>query len=179
MSERGSWGQRIWASGGGNVEGRGRRGRTKAELRADTAFAVPLSQSKRPRLQDRMELLRQPRSGESAGQTKGTKGESEDASSSSASFFGSSRSPETSLDCSSTTSSSFGEPKILSTIGLRSCVADLCRRLVFACSKSQQADIPPWLLAQMTANNLASFGMGMVPFAGDVAGAVFKTNSRK
>ncbi|KAL7417106.1 hypothetical protein BDY24DRAFT_376696 [Mrakia frigida] len=44
--------------------------------------------------------------------------------------------------------------------------------------KSQQADIPPWLLAQMTANNLASFGMGMVPFAGDVAGAVFKTNSR-
>ena len=43
---------------------------------------------------------------------------------------------------------------------------------------SQKCDIPHWLLARMTSNNMVSFGIGMVPFAGDVGGAIFKTNSR-
>jgi len=44
--------------------------------------------------------------------------------------------------------------------------------------KARQADIPPWLLSRMLVNMAISTGIGLVPVAGDVCIAVFKTNSR-
>ncbi|KAF5359749.1 hypothetical protein D9756_003037 [Leucocoprinus leucothites] len=44
--------------------------------------------------------------------------------------------------------------------------------------KTKEADIPKWLVHRMEVNNILSTGMGFVPVVGDVAVAVYKTNSR-
>ncbi|EFI27926.1 hypothetical protein CC1G_14417 [Coprinopsis cinerea okayama7 len=44
--------------------------------------------------------------------------------------------------------------------------------------KARKADLPPWLLSRMMANNAVSFAVGFIPFVGDVLLAVFKANSR-
>ncbi|KAJ2915666.1 hypothetical protein MD484_g4763, partial [Candolleomyces efflorescens] len=44
--------------------------------------------------------------------------------------------------------------------------------------EARRADLPQWLSRQMTMNNLFSFAVGLVPFAGDIVVAIFKANSR-
>ncbi|PFH51107.1 hypothetical protein AMATHDRAFT_75185 [Amanita thiersii Skay4041] len=44
--------------------------------------------------------------------------------------------------------------------------------------KARKAELPRWLVTRMMFNNAVSVGVGMVPFAGDLVLAVWKTNSR-
>ncbi|KAJ7031665.1 hypothetical protein C8F04DRAFT_1004777 [Mycena alexandri] len=57
-------------------------------------------------------------------------------------------------------------------------VADASLNYLLVVRKARQADLPPWLVRKMLTNNAASVLMGLVPFAGDVALAAFKANSR-
>lgn len=47
-----------------------------------------------------------------------------------------------------------------------------------SCNLIACLSIPPWLLSRMLVNMAISTGIGLVPVAGDVCIAVFKTNSR-
>jgi len=44
--------------------------------------------------------------------------------------------------------------------------------------KAQQAELPPWLLAQMMTHLSIGVGVGLVPIVGDLVVAVYKPNSR-
>jgi len=57
-------------------------------------------------------------------------------------------------------------------------VADVSLNYLLVVRKARKADLPPWLVRKMLANNAASALMGLIPFAGDVALAAFKANSR-
>ncbi|KAI0956302.1 hypothetical protein AcV7_006738 [Taiwanofungus camphoratus] len=57
-------------------------------------------------------------------------------------------------------------------------IADATLNYVLVVRKAQQANIPPWLLRRMLANNAVSVVVGLVPLAGDIVLAVFKANSR-
>ncbi|GAB1526955.1 hypothetical protein RhiXN_03290 [Rhizoctonia solani] len=56
--------------------------------------------------------------------------------------------------------------------------ANVALNYLLVVRKSRQAEIPGWLLRKMLANNAVSAGVGLVPVAGDVVVAAFKTNSR-
>ncbi|KAJ7805565.1 hypothetical protein B0H14DRAFT_2272688, partial [Mycena olivaceomarginata] len=57
-------------------------------------------------------------------------------------------------------------------------VADVSLNYLLVVRKARKADLPPWLVRKMLSNNAASALMGLIPFAGDVALAAFKANSR-
>ncbi|RXW21081.1 hypothetical protein EST38_g4759 [Candolleomyces aberdarensis] len=48
----------------------------------------------------------------------------------------------------------------------------------FLVRRARGADLPPWLVQKMMANNAFSFAVSLIPFAGDIVLAVFKANSR-
>jgi len=57
-------------------------------------------------------------------------------------------------------------------------VADASLNYLLVVRKARKAEIPPWLVRKMLATNAASALMGLIPFAGDIALAAFKANSR-
>jgi hypothetical protein len=57
-------------------------------------------------------------------------------------------------------------------------VGDIALNYLLVVRKARQADLPNWLVRKMLQTNAASALMGLVPFAGDVALAAFKANSR-
>ncbi|EMD34041.1 hypothetical protein CERSUDRAFT_117549 [Gelatoporia subvermispora B] len=57
-------------------------------------------------------------------------------------------------------------------------VADAALNYILVVRKAQQADIPPWLLRRMLANNAVSVVVGLIPIAGDIILAAFKANWR-
>ncbi|KAJ7135395.1 hypothetical protein C8R43DRAFT_1089458 [Mycena crocata] len=72
----------------------------------------------------------------------------------------------------------FGWTFIIGIIPGAGDVADVSLNYLLVLRKAKKADLPPWLVRKMLANNVASAMMGLVPFAGDVALAAFKANSR-
>jgi hypothetical protein len=72
----------------------------------------------------------------------------------------------------------FGWTFIIGIIPGAGDVADASLNYLLVVRKAQKADIPAWLVRRMLANNAASALMGLIPFAGDVALAAFKANSR-
>ena len=57
-------------------------------------------------------------------------------------------------------------------------IADATLNYTLVVRKARQAEIPPWLLRKMLANNAISAGVGLVPLVGDVMLATYKANSR-
>jgi len=72
----------------------------------------------------------------------------------------------------------FGWTFIIGIIPGAGDVADVSLNYLLVVRKARKADLPSWLVRKMLANNAASALMGLVPFAGDVALAAFKANSR-
>jgi hypothetical protein len=72
----------------------------------------------------------------------------------------------------------FGWTFIIGIIPGAGDVADVSLNYLLVVRKARKADLPPWLVRKMLSNNAASALMGLVPFAGDVALAAFKVNSR-
>ncbi|CEL55840.1 hypothetical protein RSOLAG1IB_01852 [Rhizoctonia solani AG-1 IB] len=72
----------------------------------------------------------------------------------------------------------FGWTFIIGIIPGAGDVANVILNYSLVVRKAKQAEIPDWLLRKMLANNAVSAGVGLVPIAGDVAVAAFKTNSR-
>ncbi|KAJ6511330.1 hypothetical protein C8R47DRAFT_1094696 [Mycena vitilis] len=72
----------------------------------------------------------------------------------------------------------FGWTFIIGIIPGAGDVADVSLNYLLVVRKARKADLPAWLVRKMLANNAASALMGLVPFAGDVALAAFKANSR-
>ncbi|KAJ3883936.1 hypothetical protein F5051DRAFT_2749 [Lentinula edodes] len=72
----------------------------------------------------------------------------------------------------------FGWTFIIGIIPGAGDVADASLNYLLVVRKARQADIPPWLLRRMLANNAVSAAVGLIPFAGDVVLAAFKANSR-
>ncbi|KAJ7057072.1 hypothetical protein C8F01DRAFT_1220764 [Mycena amicta] len=72
----------------------------------------------------------------------------------------------------------FGWTFIIGIIPGAGDVADVSLNYLLVVRKARKADLPSWLVRRMLANNAASALMGLVPFAGDVALAAFKANSR-
>ncbi|KAF7319403.1 hypothetical protein HMN09_00278300 [Mycena chlorophos] len=72
----------------------------------------------------------------------------------------------------------FGWTFIIGVIPGAGDVADVGLNYLLVVRKARQADLPAWLVRRMLTNNAASAMMGLVPFAGDVALAMFKANSR-
>ncbi|KAJ6588413.1 hypothetical protein B0H19DRAFT_1013241 [Mycena capillaripes] len=72
----------------------------------------------------------------------------------------------------------FGWTFIIGIIPGAGDVADVSLNYLLVVRKARKADLPQWLVRKMLANNAASALMGLVPFAGDVALAAFKANSR-
>ncbi|KAH7341331.1 hypothetical protein B0J17DRAFT_646136 [Rhizoctonia solani] len=57
-------------------------------------------------------------------------------------------------------------------------VVDAALNYFLVVRKARQAEIPPWLLRKMLANNVVSAGVGLIPLVGDIVLAVYKANSR-
>jgi len=57
-------------------------------------------------------------------------------------------------------------------------IADATLNYFLVVRKARQADIPPWLLRRMLANNAVSVVVGLIPIAGDIILAAFKANWR-
>ncbi|KAJ7216615.1 hypothetical protein GGX14DRAFT_605516 [Mycena pura] len=72
----------------------------------------------------------------------------------------------------------FGWTFIIGVIPGAGDVADVSLNYFLVVRKARKADLPQWLVRRMLANNAASALMGLIPFAGDVALAAFKANSR-
>ncbi|KAF7343462.1 hypothetical protein MVEN_01779000 [Mycena venus] len=72
----------------------------------------------------------------------------------------------------------FGWTFIIGIIPGAGDVADVSLNYLLVVRKARKADLPDWLVRKMLANNAASALMGLIPFAGDVALAAFKANSR-
>ncbi|KAL0573236.1 hypothetical protein V5O48_008724 [Marasmius crinis-equi] len=72
----------------------------------------------------------------------------------------------------------FGWTFIIGIIPGAGDVADATLNYVLVVRKARKADLPSWLVSRMLFNNAVSAGVGLVPFAGDIALAVFKANSR-
>ncbi|KAJ7130187.1 hypothetical protein C8R44DRAFT_731750 [Mycena epipterygia] len=72
----------------------------------------------------------------------------------------------------------FGWTFIIGVIPGAGDVADVSLNYLLVVRKARKAELPSWLVRKMLANNAASALMGLVPFAGDVALAAFKANSR-
>ncbi|KAJ6591073.1 hypothetical protein DFH09DRAFT_1026063 [Mycena vulgaris] len=72
----------------------------------------------------------------------------------------------------------FGWTFIIGIIPGAGDVADVSLNYLLVVRKARKADLPTWLVRKMLANNAASALMGLIPFAGDVALAAFKANSR-
>ncbi|KAJ7788084.1 hypothetical protein B0H14DRAFT_2536949 [Mycena olivaceomarginata] len=72
----------------------------------------------------------------------------------------------------------FGWTFIIGIIPGAGDVADVSLNYLLVVRKARKADLPPWLVRKMLSNNAASALMGLIPFAGDVALAAFKANSR-
>ncbi|KAJ7704327.1 hypothetical protein B0H17DRAFT_1039281 [Mycena rosella] len=72
----------------------------------------------------------------------------------------------------------FGWTFIIGIIPGAGDVADVSLNYLLVVRKARKADLPTWMVRKMLANNAASALMGLVPFAGDVALAAFKANSR-
>ncbi|KAJ6608676.1 hypothetical protein B0H10DRAFT_2066939 [Mycena sp. CBHHK59/15] len=72
----------------------------------------------------------------------------------------------------------FGWTLIVGIIPAAGDVADVLLNYGLVVRKARKADLPNWLVRKMLANNAASALMGLIPFAGDIALAAFKANSR-
>ncbi|KAJ7628525.1 hypothetical protein FB45DRAFT_794367 [Roridomyces roridus] len=72
----------------------------------------------------------------------------------------------------------FGWTFIIGVIPGAGDVADASLNYFLVVRKARKADLPPWLVRKMLTTNAASALMGLIPFAGDVALAAFKANSR-
>ncbi|CAK5271075.1 unnamed protein product [Mycena citricolor] len=72
----------------------------------------------------------------------------------------------------------FGWTFILGLIPGAGDIADALLNYLLVLRKARKAELPMWLVRKMLANNAASALMGFIPFAGDVALAAFKANSR-
>ncbi|CAE6445583.1 unnamed protein product [Rhizoctonia solani] len=72
----------------------------------------------------------------------------------------------------------FGWTFIIGIIPGAGDVADAALNYFLVVRKARQAELPPWLLRKMLANNVVSAGVGLIPLVGDVVLAVYKANSR-
>ena len=72
----------------------------------------------------------------------------------------------------------FGWTFLISLIPIVGDVTDAVLNYTLVVRKARKADIPPWLLSRMLANNAISAGVSLVPLVGDVILAVYKANSR-
>ncbi|CUA70853.1 hypothetical protein RSOLAG22IIIB_04335 [Rhizoctonia solani] len=72
----------------------------------------------------------------------------------------------------------FGWTFIIGIIPGAGDVADAALNYFLVVRKARQAEIPPWLLRKMLANNAVSAGVGFIPLVGDVILAAYKANSR-
>ncbi|KAK7042382.1 hypothetical protein R3P38DRAFT_2890180 [Favolaschia claudopus] len=72
----------------------------------------------------------------------------------------------------------FGWTFIIGIIPGAGDVADISLNYFLVVRKARKAELPQWLVNKLLANNAASALMGLIPFAGDVALAAFKANSR-
>ncbi|CAE7215065.1 unnamed protein product [Rhizoctonia solani] len=72
----------------------------------------------------------------------------------------------------------FGWTFIIGIIPGAGDVADAALNYFLVVRKARQAEIPPWLLRKMLANNAVSAGVGFIPLVGDVILAMYKANSR-
>ncbi|QRV90146.1 hypothetical protein RhiJN_18164 [Ceratobasidium sp. AG-Ba] len=72
----------------------------------------------------------------------------------------------------------FGWTFIIGIIPMAGDIADASLNYFLVVRKARQAEIPPWLLRKMLANNAVSAGVGFIPVVGDVILATYKANSR-
>lgn len=72
----------------------------------------------------------------------------------------------------------FGWTFIIGIIPFVGDIVDVTLNYTLVVRKAKQAEIPPWLLQRMLANNAISAGVGFIPLVGDVILATFKANSR-
>ncbi|KAJ8594693.1 hypothetical protein M405DRAFT_760340 [Rhizopogon salebrosus TDB-379] len=72
----------------------------------------------------------------------------------------------------------FGWTFIIGIVPAAGDVADAALNYFLVIRKARQAELPSWLVRRMLVNNAVAILSGLVPVAGDVVMAVFKTNSR-
>jgi len=72
----------------------------------------------------------------------------------------------------------FGWTFIIGIVPAAGNVADATLNYYLVIRKARQAELPSWLVRRMLVNNAVAILSGLVPVAGDVIMAVFKTNSR-
>jgi hypothetical protein len=72
----------------------------------------------------------------------------------------------------------FGWTFIIGIVPAAGDVADAALNYFLVIRKARQAELPSWLVRRMLVNNAVAILSGLIPVAGDVVMAVFKTNSR-